>query len=152
MNSIVNLQKSRGKHSDTSSVPVRPLGSDLTTHRNTIHQIINRLGIDSLIAQIARLREDDQFRTVGPDTVVQASPLAAKPVASQRQANQEEAEIWFDWAFVDFWKSNYCKSLNYRVSGVFLTFWAPDTVQRALPTNPNQVSASAGICQIFGRI
>ena len=23
---------------------------------------------------------------------------------------EPEGEIWFDWAFVDFWKSNHCKS------------------------------------------
>ncbi|KAF5354901.1 hypothetical protein D9756_005524 [Leucocoprinus leucothites] len=94
--------------------------------RNTIHQIINRLGIDNSVAQVARLREDDRFRAIGPESVVQASPLATKPVAPQKPADQEEAEIWFDWAFVDFWKSNYY------------------TIQRAFPADPNQVSASAG--------
>ncbi|KAJ3575282.1 hypothetical protein NP233_g1210 [Leucocoprinus birnbaumii] len=94
--------------------------------RNTIHQIINRLGIDNLVAQVARLREDDRFRAVGPDSVVQASPLTTKPVAPQKTADQEEAEIWFDWAFIDFWKSNYY------------------TVQRSFPTDPNHVSAPAG--------
>ena len=78
--------------------------------RNTIHQILNRLGIDNLVAQVVRLREDDRFRAVGPDTVVQVSPLSANSLSSQKQADQEEAEIWFDWAFVDFWKSNYCKN------------------------------------------
>lgn len=77
--------------------------------RSTIHQIINRLGIDNLVSQIARLREDDRFRAVGPDNVVQVSPLAAQPGPTSSQQVSREAEIWFDWAFVDFWKSNYCK-------------------------------------------
>ncbi|KAF9450102.1 hypothetical protein P691DRAFT_726661 [Macrolepiota fuliginosa MF-IS2] len=95
--------------------------------RSTIHQIINRLGIDNLVAQISRLREDDRFRAIGPDSIVQASPLVAKPgLPAPKQPSQEEVEIWFDWAFVDFWKSNYY------------------TVQRALPTDPNQLSTSAG--------
>lgn len=24
-------------------------------------------------------------------------------------AEDEELEVWFDWAFVDFWKNNYCE-------------------------------------------
>lgn len=62
------------------------------------------------MSQVVRLREDDRFRAVGPDAVVQVSPPSANSSTLQKQADQEEAEIWFDWAFVDFWKSNYCKN------------------------------------------
>jgi len=40
------------------------------------------------------------------------------PSASAVAANRDEAEIWFDWAFVDFWKSNYCK-WDADVRGIF---------------------------------
>lgn len=77
--------------------------------RSTEHQIINRLGIDNLVGQIARLRESDQFKAVGPDSVVQLYPLSAKAGPTTPKPTEQEAEIWFDWAFVDFWKSNYCE-------------------------------------------
>ncbi|KAF7782771.1 hypothetical protein Agabi119p4_2147 [Agaricus bisporus var. burnettii] len=95
--------------------------------RSTIHQIINRLGIDNLVGQIARLREDDRFKAVGPDNVVLVSPFTTKSGPTvPNQTPHEEAEMWFDWAFIDFWKSNYY------------------AVQRGLTTDPDQVSASAG--------
>lgn len=56
------------------------------------------------MGRITHLRDDDRFKAVGPDVLVVAS-------SSQGVSNSEgekEAEIWFDWAFVDFWKSNYC--------------------------------------------
>lgn len=82
--------------------------------RATIHQIINRLGVDNLVAQIARLREDDRFKAVGPDNVVQVSPFTTRAGPTvPNQPVHEEAEMWFDWAFVDFWKSNYCENTSY---------------------------------------
>ena len=30
---------------------------------------------------------------------------------ASKKGGPDEVEIWFDWAFVDFWKSNYCKQL-----------------------------------------
>lgn len=100
----------------------------------TIHPILTRLGIDTLIGRITRLRDDDRFKAIGPDTLVlssfnQASSLpnipgqhghtghvgapgaAAAQGALQESEKDREAEIWFDWAFVDFWKSNYCEFL-----------------------------------------
>ena len=72
--------------------------------RNTIYPILTRLGLDLLVGRITHLRDDDRFRAIGPDTFV-------LPYPNQGIANSEgerEAEVWFDWAFVDFWKSNYC--------------------------------------------
>lgn len=75
-----------------------------TVRSSTIYPILTRLGIDLLVGRITHLRDDDRFKAVGPDAIVLSYP-------SQGIANSEgerEAEIWFDWAFVDFWKSNYC--------------------------------------------
>ena len=72
--------------------------------RTTIYPILTRLGIDLLVGRITHLRDDDRFKAVGPDTFV-------LPYPQQGIVNSEgdkEAEVWFDWAFVDFWKSNYC--------------------------------------------
>lgn len=72
----------------------------------TIYPILTRLGIDLLVGRITHLRDDDRFKAIGPDTFV-------LPYPNQGIANSEgerEAEVWFDWAFADFWKSNYCGS------------------------------------------
>ncbi|KAJ7133695.1 p115 like vesicle tethering protein [Mycena crocata] len=89
--------------------------------RATIHPILNRLGVETLIGRMARLREDDRFKSVGPDAVVLSYPSAP----GLKTEAEKEGEIWFDWAFVDFWKSNYY------------------TVQRGFSTEPDQLSSSA---------
>ncbi|KAJ2928615.1 hypothetical protein H1R20_g8454, partial [Candolleomyces eurysporus] len=92
--------------------------------RRTVHPILGRLGVDNLIGQMTRFREDDRFRAIGPDNIVLTYPA---PVisASTNTASREEAEIWFDWAFVDFWKSNYYAT------------------QRAFSTEPDQTSSNS---------
>ncbi|KAJ7198467.1 p115 like vesicle tethering protein [Mycena pura] len=96
--------------------------------RSTIHPILNRLGVETLAGRMARLREDERFRSVGPDTVVLPFPtqqLPAPALLKSAPEREKEGEIWFDWAFVDFWKSNYY------------------TIQRGLSTAPDQLSASS---------
>jgi hypothetical protein len=59
---------------------------------------------------MSRFREDDRFKAVGPDSIVLSvtnQAVALQP--STKHTDAEEGEIWFDWAFVDFWKSNYCQ-------------------------------------------
>ncbi|KAJ7647909.1 p115 like vesicle tethering protein [Roridomyces roridus] len=92
--------------------------------RATIHPILNRFGVDTLIGHMARLREDDRFKTVGPDAVVLPYPTPLH-LKTGEAAKDREGEIWFDWAFVDFYKSNYY------------------TVQRGLSTPPDQLSSSS---------
>lgn len=62
---------------------------------------------------MARVREDERFKTIGPEDIIMPYrfPTAMPPSSSGPQGSpgQEEVEIWFDWAFVDFWKSNYCE-------------------------------------------
>ncbi|KAF8806612.1 hypothetical protein BYT27DRAFT_7168071 [Phlegmacium glaucopus] len=93
--------------------------------RSTIHPIISRLGVDTLIGQMTRFREDERFKSVGPDSIVMPYPTPAfQP--SLTASGTDEVEIWFDWAFVDFWKSNYY------------------TVQRGFSIDPDQLSSSSG--------
>ncbi|KAF9550619.1 hypothetical protein CPC08DRAFT_674800, partial [Agrocybe pediades] len=76
--------------------------------RATIHPIIGRLSVDTLVGQMARFREDERFKAVGPDSIVLPYPTTGLPLSSAaKSSNTDECEIWFDWAFVDFWKSNY---------------------------------------------
>ena len=60
---------------------------------------------------MARFREDERFKGVGPDAIVLPCPAAPGAPPPSTKAGAEEAEIWFDWAFVDFWKSNYCEHI-----------------------------------------
>ncbi|KAI8978338.1 p115 like vesicle tethering protein [Trametes punicea] len=103
--------------------------------RATIHPILTRLGIDMLAGRIAHLRDDDRFKAIGPDNFV--LPYPNGPVAHHQphqgpssagapKPEVEEGEIWFDWAFVDFWKSNYY------------------TIQRGIAVDPNSLSSAAG--------
>ncbi|EGO26144.1 hypothetical protein SERLADRAFT_447399 [Serpula lacrymans var. lacrymans S7.9] len=94
--------------------------------RATIHPIINRLGVDMLVGQMNRLREDDRFKAVGPTSIVLPYPTAISLRSGTTAPSETEGEIWFDWAFVDFWKSNQY------------------TIQRGLGTDPNAMSPSAG--------
>jgi len=83
--------------------------------RTTIHPIIGRLSVDMLVGQMARFREDERFKAVGPDSIVLPYPGSVPSIKSSLAT--DECEIWFDWAFVDFWKSNYCKSLFIHQTG-----------------------------------
>ncbi|EMD32978.1 hypothetical protein CERSUDRAFT_118405 [Gelatoporia subvermispora B] len=96
--------------------------------RSTIYPILTRLGLDMLAGRITHLRDDDRFKAVGPDTIVLPYPgsLAHHPTTGAPKQDTDEAEIWFDWAFVDFWKSNY------------------HTIEKGIATDPNSLSSSAG--------
>ena len=74
-------------------------------HRSTIYPILSRLGVDALIGQMMRFREDDRFKSVTPESMVMSSRTS---VGIGVVPAEQEGEIWFDWAFVDFWKSNHC--------------------------------------------
>lgn len=55
--------------------------------------------MDALIGQMTRFREDDRFKSVTPESMVLSSRVPNR---------EQDGEIWFDWGFVDFWKSNHC--------------------------------------------
>ncbi|KAG8220521.1 hypothetical protein J3R82DRAFT_3224 [Butyriboletus roseoflavus] len=94
--------------------------------RSTIHPIISRLGVDALIGRMTHFREDDRFKSVTPESMVMSSRTSSGiGVDPNQNSVEQEAEIWFDWAFIDFWKSNHY------------------TVQRGLSVDPNALSSSA---------
>lgn len=136
---IRNLERLQGEEPQRSRLSCR-----WKAPRSTIHQIINRLGIDNLVGQIARLREDDRFKAVGPDNVVLVSPFTTKSGPTvPNQTPHEEAEMWFDWAFIDFWKSNYCENASY----LHLTFWLISNRARCCTTRTYHRSwSSVCIC------
>ncbi|EIW54324.1 uncharacterized protein TRAVEDRAFT_173529 [Trametes versicolor FP-101664 SS1] len=103
--------------------------------RATVHPILTRLGIDMLSGRITHLRDDDRFKAIGPDNFVLTLPSApvvhhqghqGPPSAAAPKHDVEEGEVWFDWAFVDFWKSNYY------------------TIQKGIAVEPNSLSSAAG--------
>lgn len=77
--------------------------------RATLHPILHsRIGPDQFVSRMARLREDPRFRAVQPDEFELTSLLSSQPLMGEEE--EEDMEVWFDWAFVDFWKNHYCKS------------------------------------------
>jgi hypothetical protein len=81
--------------------------------------------VDILVAKMVKIREDERFKAVGPDSMV-IHPTGLQPVVAV-SGTAEEAEIWFDWRFVDFWKSNYY------------------TIQRGFSVEPDQLSSTSGM-------
>jgi hypothetical protein len=73
-----------------------------------MHPILARLGADVLVGRMNRVREDDRIKVVGPDSWVlpcpTPGPQALDPAFTP--IYDGETEVWFDWAFVDFWKAN----------------------------------------------
>jgi hypothetical protein len=105
MNSIVNQERSPGKL-------FIPVTTELMS-RATLHPILHsRIGPDQFVSRMARLREDPRFKAVQPD---------AFDVEDDAELDKEELdeglELWFDWAFVDFWKNQYCKSAMRPIRG-----------------------------------
>src|SRR6266404_6677593 len=80
--------------------------------RVTIHSILTRLGADVLVGRMNRVREDERIKAVGPDSWVLPCPTPGPPALDPAftPMYEGETEIWFDWAFVDFWKANICES------------------------------------------
>lgn len=81
-------------------------------YRATIHQVITRLGVDTLTDKIGSAKEDVRFREIEPESFVLGYPTPKE--ASVDAEIDGEAEAWFDWAFLDFWKSNYCNDMVFK--------------------------------------
>ncbi|KIY46130.1 hypothetical protein FISHEDRAFT_47744 [Fistulina hepatica ATCC 64428] len=94
--------------------------------RSTTYPIIGRLGVDNLVGRMTRLREDERFKAITPESIVLPYPTPAHFQPGLKAQQEGESEIWLDWAFVDFWKSNYY------------------AVQRGFSAEPNQLSVSSG--------
>ncbi|PWN37075.1 uncharacterized protein FA14DRAFT_159287, partial [Meira miltonrushii] len=79
--------------------------------RKSMHPILHsRIGPDQFAARLNRLRDDGRFKNTSPDVLDnlgrQNIVNAIGPGAPAAQAEEEEG-LWFDWAFVDFIKTNY---------------------------------------------
>ncbi|GAA5899956.1 hypothetical protein JCM6882_007011 [Rhodosporidiobolus microsporus] len=71
--------------------------------RETLHPILqSRVGADQFVSRILRLREDPRFRNIGPHVL----ELIDEDDASTDELGEEEG-LWFDFAFVEFLKTNY---------------------------------------------
>jgi hypothetical protein len=102
-----------------------PKSIDVIFCRATIHPILTRLGVDTLVGRMARLREDERFKAVGPENVVLPYPVSSYLQPGLKPESDDEGEIWFDWAFVDFWKSNYCQLFLQRENNFLLISSVP---------------------------
>lgn len=109
-----------------------------------MHPLLDRLGVDSLSGRMSRLREDERFKAVGPDAIVLPYPTPADLHVGLKPEHDGEGEIWFDWAFIDFWKSNYCSSPSPSIMTPFSRFYT-DTIQRGFTNDPNSLSSSSGM-------
>ncbi|KAM0793553.1 hypothetical protein ACM66B_000990 [Microbotryomycetes sp. NB124-2] len=70
--------------------------------RETLHPILqSRVGPDQFVSRILRLREDDRFRSVLPNVLEMADD------DDTLEEPAEEDGLWFDFAFVEFLKTNY---------------------------------------------
>jgi len=76
-----------------------------------------------LVGHMTRVREHDWFKSISPESMVINSPSKALP---NSPSPEQEGEIWLDWSFIDFWKSNQ------------------HTIQRGLATDPNTLASSSG--------
>ncbi|WVN87663.1 uncharacterized protein L203_102849 [Cryptococcus depauperatus CBS 7841] len=84
--------------------------------RATLHPILHsRIGPDQFVSRMARLREDSRFRAVQPEG------FEVEGIVENEEENAQGEGIWFDWAFVDFWKNHYY------------------TIQRAIAIDPDAV-------------
>lgn len=95
--------------------------------RATLHPILHsRIGPDQFVSRMARLREDARFRAVQPDTFEDdaAPPPEGRDDTAPPAEHDDDVELWFDWAFVDFWKNHYY------------------TIQRSIAIEPDAVRGS----------
>jgi hypothetical protein len=59
---------------------------------------------------MARVREDERFKAIGPD-----SPVIPAGLGLEDEPQPEEdgevvgGDVWLDWGFVEFWKGNACR-------------------------------------------
>jgi hypothetical protein len=101
---------------------------------------------------MARLREDPRFRAVQPDAfdndTAPTGPhdpihhLAQPEAEVDGEDGDEGLELWFDWAFVDFWKNHYCESAKLLFDSELTQ--REDTIQRSIAVDPDAVRGSSG--------
>ncbi|KAG1800500.1 hypothetical protein EV424DRAFT_1352145 [Suillus variegatus] len=72
---------------------------------------------------MSRVREHDWFKSVSLESMVLHYPTKA---LQNTAPAEQEGEIWLDWSFIDFWKSNQY------------------TIQRGLAMDPSTLASSSG--------
>ena len=76
--------------------------------RETLYPILqSRVGPDQFVSRILHLREDPRFRSVGPNV------LELVDEEDSLDDLSEEDGLWFDYAFVEFLKTNYSAPLAF---------------------------------------
>ena len=119
--------------------------------RATLQPILHkRIGADTFVSRMARVREDSRFKAVGPDVTV--VDVMLEDVGRQggrggeaEAATDGEGEIWLDWAFVEFWKENYCEYWAIGNACISLAnMCCLDNVQKSITADPNSTAAEAG--------
>lgn len=81
-----------------------------------MHPILqSRVGPDQFVSRILRLREDPRFRSVGPGVL----EMAEDDQDGSLDELTEEDGLWFDFAFVEFLKTNYSQFLAPGAEGVW---------------------------------
>ncbi|TFY58535.1 hypothetical protein EVG20_g8107 [Dentipellis fragilis] len=71
-----------------------------------MHPLLTRLGADVLATRMARVRDDERLKAVAPEFWVLPCPTPQPQGTGYHALYAGETELWFDWAFVEFWKSN----------------------------------------------
>lgn len=131
----------------------RPLSLPLSltrthAHSETLHPILqSRVGPDQFVSRILRLREDPRFRSVGPGVL--------EMIEDEEGLEElgEEDGLWFDFAFVEFLKTNYSEcSLGAEVKGHSLTARLgaqsrSNERSYSIPTRPTRVVSPLRSCE-----
>ncbi|MCO5555756.1 hypothetical protein L7F22_009301 [Adiantum nelumboides] len=82
-----------------------------TVTRKSMHPILHsRIGPDQFAARLNRLRDDPRFKNTSPDVLDNLGRQNVVNViggGAPSVQTEEEEGLWFDWAFVDFLKTNY---------------------------------------------
>lgn len=63
---------------------------------------------------MSAVRNDDRFRDLTPESIVTvvSFPIVdaqGEETVPTRAQLESEGEIWVDWSFVEFWKTNICE-------------------------------------------
>ncbi|KAJ1306045.1 hypothetical protein OPQ81_010758 [Rhizoctonia solani] len=97
--------------------------------RATLYPILHsRIGTDVFISRMARVREDERFKVVGPDTpVIPAGLGLTEEPQPEEDGEVVGGDVWLDWGFVEFWKSNAY------------------TIQRAISVDPDAAASNASM-------
>ncbi|GJJ08508.1 hypothetical protein Clacol_002726 [Clathrus columnatus] len=125
--------------------------------RQTVHSIIHRLTPDILSARMNSVRDDDRFKSVSPDSAVLSYIGSQSGVVSPKThiSQNLDAEIWFDWNFVEFWKLN-SYSMQRAITMDPATFAAQPLENEALTPslvddNPEQAAVVSSLREIIQR-